>query len=128
VALAAAVFVPGCGDDGGIDEAAAGRLRESVAVVRAAAASGDRAATESALAGFRQALEQETTAGSVSSEEAEEIAAAADAVAARLTLLPEPPPAPVIVPEPAGDGGDGDDGDDEDSDRPRKGKGKDRDD
>ena len=117
VVLAAAVFLSGCGEEGGLDEAAAGRLRESVAVIRAAAASGDRAATESALAGFRQALERETTAGSVPSDEAEEIAAAADAVAARLTLLPEPPPAPlpVVVPEPPSDAG-----------RPDKGKGEDK--
>lgn len=137
--VAALLATTGCGN-GTLSEEAAGDLQQRADVIRAAAEARDVDAAEEALAGLRAALDAHAEADAVSPGRVREIAAAADAVEARLSLLveeeveevpddeqppaeevptttaPPPPPSPTTtIPEPDKD--DDKDGDkDEDKD------------
>lgn len=121
MSLLAVVLLAACGGTG-LAEPAAEELQQHTAAVRAAAEAGDPGAAQVALARLRASLDEHTEAGAIGPRRADDIAAAAELVAARLPLLvPEAPvddPPPAQPPRPNApaddDGDDGDDDKDED--------------
>lgn len=141
--VAALLATSGCGN-GTLSEEAAADLQQRADAIRAAAEARDVDAAEEALTGLRTALESHAEADAVSPGRAREIATAADAVEARLSLLveeeveevppaeeapptTEPPPPPsstTTIPEPEPDE---DKDKDKDDDKDDEGDGDDQD-
>lgn len=118
VALVLTLAGGACGTSrGDVEQASAERLLDSVETIRAAAAAGDRAAAESALAAFHEALDREVEAGTVPDEAVDEISDAAASVGARLALLPPPEPVVVLEVSDKGHGHKGGKGEGKDDDR-----------
>ena len=87
VAAAILVGVIGCGRDAGIGEKASARLTPHVEALRAAAASGERAAADEQLAAIRRDVTELRQAGQLSEGEAAEVLAASADVEAQLASL-----------------------------------------
>src|SRR5215207_2342833 len=73
VAAAILVGLIGCGRDAGIGESASARLTPHVVALRAAAASGERAAADEQLAAIRRGVTELRQAGQLSEGEAAEV-------------------------------------------------------
>jgi hypothetical protein len=91
VAAAVLVGLLGCGGDTGIGESASARLTPHVVELRAAAASGGRAAAYEELAALRQAVSELRQGGQLSEGEAADVLAASAAVEAQLSSLTPSP-------------------------------------
>jgi hypothetical protein len=94
-------FFFGCGDPDGLPDQAAAQLRPQVEAIRTAAAAGDRAGAEAALAALRQAVAGLQASQAISVDQASDVLAAAGGVEAQLGLLPAPPPPPPPAPPPS---------------------------
>jgi hypothetical protein len=97
VAAAMLVGLISCGGDTGIGQNASARLTPHVMALRAAAASGERAAATEQLAALRRGVAELLQAKQLSEGEADEVLAATAAVEAQLTSLT--PPSSVSTPQ-----------------------------
>lgn len=100
---AAALAVSGCSDPE-LSGTASADLQQQAGAVRAAAAAGDVAGAEAALAQMRATLEGHTAQGAITEDRVLEITAAIELVSDRLHLLvpedPSPPPEAPADPQP----------------------------
>lgn len=89
VLMVVAALAAGCGgDEASVSASASERLVGQVAAVRAAATSGDAAATELQLASVEASVEELSAAGELNAVAARQVLSAVEAVRAQLGSLP----------------------------------------